>query len=60
MVNDAKLVVSFLFEEVWRLFTSWHIPGTNVTPAGAAFFFLSAGIALRFVLRLGGSSDTDK
>ena len=50
MSNDGMLVLEMLFQIVWRLFTSWHIPGTNVTPAGAGLFFLSAGIGLRFVL----------
>lgn len=50
MTNDALAVVRFLFTTLWQLFTSWHIPGTNVTPAGAALFFSAAGIGLRFVL----------
>lgn len=57
MTNDALSVVRVLFQIIWRLFTDWHIPGTNVSPAVAAFFFLSAAIALRFILRLGGTSD---
>ena len=50
MSNDAILVLKMLFQVIWRLFTEWHIPGTNVTPAGAGLFFLSAEIGLRFVL----------
>lgn len=50
MSNDGMLVLKMLFQIVWRLFTEWYIPGTNVTPAGAGLFFLSAGIGLRFVL----------
>lgn len=55
MTNDALLVVKCLFGTIWQLFTSWHIPGTNVTPAGAALFFASAGIGLRFVLSFMGN-----
>lgn len=51
MSNDALLVVQSLFSVIWRLFTSWHIPGTNVTPAMMALFLASAGIGLRFVIR---------
>lgn len=52
MTNDALLVVKCLFGTIWRLFTSWYIPGTMVTPATAALFFAAAGISLRFVLNL--------
>lgn len=57
MTNDALSVVRVLFQVIWHLFTDWHIPGTNVTPAGAVFFFLSAAIGLRFIFRLGGTSE---
>lgn len=54
MTNDAILVLECLFESVWLLFTSWYIPGTDVTPAGAFMFFAFAGLALRFLYRLVG------
>ena len=50
MTHDAALVLKCLFEIIWQLFTSWHIPGTSVTPAMAALFFIAAGVSLRFVL----------
>lgn len=49
MTSDAVLIVQFLFTSVWRLFTSWCIPGTNVTPAGMAFLLLTCVFILRWV-----------
>lgn len=51
MSNDALLVVQTLFSVIWRIFTSWYIPGTNVTPAVMALFLASAGIGLRLLVR---------
>lgn len=55
MSSDALLVVKSLFNTVWRLFNSWHIPGTDVTPAAFFFFLAAAGIGLTFVTRFLGS-----
>lgn len=54
MTNDAKLVVETLFSTIWRIFTSWHIPGTSVSPAVMALFLLFACLGLRFLYRLLG------
>lgn len=54
MTDDSILVLKCLFETIWMLFTSWYIPGTDVTPAGAFMFFAFAGLALRFLYRLVG------
>lgn len=54
MTDDAILVLECLFQTIWTLFTSWYIPGTDVTPAGAFMFFAFAGLALRFLYRLVG------
>lgn len=54
MTNDALLVLETVFSTIWRLFTSWHIPGTNVTPAVAFAFFLVVAIGLKFIGRLFG------
>lgn len=51
MTDDALLVVQSLFSVIWRLFTSWYIPGTNVTPAVMALFLAAAGIGLRLLIR---------
>lgn len=49
MTDDALSVVSLLFGSVFRLFTSWYIPGTNVTPAVAFFGILFIGIMFKIV-----------
>lgn len=54
MSSDARLVLECLFDTIWRLFTSWHIPGTDVTPAAFFFFLAAAGIGLTFVTRFLG------
>lgn len=52
MTSDALLVVQCLFSTIWSLFTSWYIPGTNVTPAMFFLFLGSAGLGITFVARL--------
>lgn len=61
MTADALLVVQFLFTSIWSFFTSWYIPGTNVTPASMAFFLLAVSLVIRLVRRyfIGGDSDGD-
>lgn len=59
MTSDALMVIHFLFTSIWSLFTSWYIPGTNVTPAAMAFFLL-AGVVILRILKIyvfGGGSD---
>lgn len=51
MTSDALAVVTALFSDIWSLFTSWHIPGTNVTPAAWFMFFVFAVFVLRVVKR---------
>ena len=60
MSSDAVLVARTLFFTIWRLFTSWYIPGTNVTPASMGFMVLSFSLVLRFLkiyFMDGGSDD---
>lgn len=52
MTNDALAVLNCLFQTIWALFTTWYIPGTNVTPAGFFLFLISAGIGLRYALMI--------
>lgn len=47
MSADAIAIVKFLFETIWKLFTSWYIPGTNVTPAAMAFFLMVSSFTLK-------------
>ena len=52
MTRDGLLVLECLFGNMWRLFTSWYIPGTEVTPAGFLVFLAFAGLILRWLTRL--------
>lgn len=52
MTSDAILVVQCLFSTIWSLFTSWYIPGTNVTPAQFFLFLASASLGITFIVRL--------
>lgn len=56
MTADALLVVKFLFTSIWRIATSWHIPGTHTTPAAFFLFFFSVAIVINFIRRLFGLS----
>lgn len=59
MTADALAVVQVLFGTIWRLFTSWRIPGTHTTPAAFICYMLVCGLALRFVQRLFSISSSD-
>lgn len=56
MTADALAILQWLFSAVWALFTSWHLPGTHMTPAEWAFFVLSVFVLWRFIRRLGTGS----
>lgn len=66
MTADAVLVLRAIFSLIWRLFTSWYIPGTHTTPAAFAIFLLVSGLVLRstkFLLGAAGNmmgKDTDR
>ena len=65
MTRDGLLVLECLFGNMWRLFTSWYIPGTEVTPAGFLVFLAFGGLVLRwlsrlFEVQLGASAIWDK
>lgn len=49
MTADALSVLQLLFTSIWSLFTSFYIPGTNVTPAGFAIFCLFFVVIVRFI-----------
>ena len=62
MSSDAVLIVRHIFTMIWKLFTSWTIPGTLATPASWGVFMITAGIAIRFFRRItweAGSADED-
>lgn len=59
MTADALAIVQFLFTTIWGMFTSWYIPGTNVTPAAMAFFLLASAIIIKIIKTylFGGNDD---
>lgn len=60
MTEQAFQILQTLFSTIWRLFTGWHIPGTNLTPAvfliGSVVFVVVVHIIKRAV---GGTSGGD-
>lgn len=52
MTNSAFQFLSAFLTQIFRLFTSWHLPGTNVTPAGAIFAVLAMSLSVRFIKNL--------
>lgn len=60
MTSDALAILRALFGSIWSLFTSWHIPGTRMSPAELGFLALTLNLLIRFIKRLlnvGGDSD---
>lgn len=57
MTSDVISILQLLFTTVWSLFTSWYIPGTNVTPASFFFFLLSAYFLIRILRHYTSKSD---
>lgn len=49
MTADGLAVVRFIFSSVWRLFTSFLIPGTRTTPGEWALFALLFVITLKLI-----------
>lgn len=54
MTADFLMVLRSLFRSIWLLFTSWNIPGTNVSPADWAVFSLVLYFGIKFIKRLLG------
>lgn len=52
MTSDALLVIQTLFSTIWKLFTTWAIPGTNTTPGAFFIFLLFASFVLRYIVRI--------
>lgn len=52
--EDGVLILKCIFQTIWRLFTSWCVPGTDVTPAEFILFLAFAGVSLRFFFRMIG------
>lgn len=49
MANDVILFMQGFFAQMWRLFTSWEMPGLGFSPAQLYFFILVAPIAVKIV-----------
>lgn len=56
MTSDGIAVVRFLFTTIWRLFTSFQIPGTHTTPAEWALFSLLAVYVFKLISNILGIS----
>lgn len=54
MTSDAVAILQCLFNSIWSLFTSFHIPGTRVTPASWWMFVAYVFLIGRFLSRLSG------
>ena len=59
MTSDALLILQTIFTSIWSLFTSWYIPGTNVTPALMAVFIMLAAFVLRMIKKYFGGNDEE-
>lgn len=53
MTSEAFSFLKGVISQFFKIFTSWHVPGTNVTPAMWFVFLLSVGILFRFLGKLG-------
>lgn len=49
MTADAISILQFVFSTGWTFFSSWYIPGTNVTPAAMGFFLLAAFVVIKII-----------
>lgn len=52
MTSDAVRFYLGFIPQIWKFFTSWYIPGTNVTPAALCFFVFAVGLVIRTFKRL--------
>jgi hypothetical protein len=57
MTTDALYFYTGYIPQIWKFFTSWYIPGTDVTPASLSFFVLAVGLVIRTFKRLTSVSD---
>lgn len=49
MNTSAFTALRSFMAAIWQLFTGWHLPFTNVTPAMLIFFTLSINLIIKFV-----------
>lgn len=60
MSADALSLLGGLLSAVWSLFTGWHLPGTNVTPAAFALAILFIWLLVRRLVRMFDTQSTMK
>lgn len=56
MTGEVFTFLKGVIAQFWLLFTSWYVPGTNITVGGWLLFLLSAGAFFRFLCKLGFGS----
>lgn len=49
MTTEAASIFRNLFDNFWRLFNSFYIPGTRMTPAAMLLFIVVGGLVIRFI-----------
>lgn len=62
MTQEVRYIIVSVFPQIWRLFTGFYIPGTNITPAMLIFFPAFVSLIMLFVrdlLRMNGPSNGD-
>lgn len=59
MTQEAFTFLSSFFSNVWRIFSSWFIPGTAITPAALLFLVPAFLVIKRILFRLSNFSDDD-
>ena len=53
MTGEVFNFLKEMFSLLWKLFTGWNVPGTNVTVGGWILFALSAGVLFRLLAKFG-------
>lgn len=56
MTSEVLSFLEGVLSVLFKLFTSWYIPGTNVSPAMWFVFLLSVVVLFRFLKKLGFGS----
>lgn len=55
MTDQAISILSGSLRQIFRLFTTWNFPGTNVSPAEMFFFLLFVPVALALLSAILGN-----
>lgn len=56
MTADGQAFIQWFFSSIWRFFTDWKIPGTDMTPASWFMFLIVAGLVLTLITKFLGLS----